>query len=43
MEEEYEVPELTVIGEANEVVMGLGSFGDDCPLQTVPDFEFEPD
>jgi hypothetical protein len=43
MQNKYEAPELTLIGEADEVVMGIGSFGDDCPLQTVPDFEFEQD
>jgi hypothetical protein len=43
MQNKYEAPELTLIGEADEVVMGLGTFGDDLPLQTVPDFEFEQD
>lgn len=41
--ERFEAPELTVIGQANEVVMGIGIGGDDYPQQIAPDFEFEHD
>ena len=43
MHEEYEAPELTVIGQADEVVMGTGTGGDDFPKQFGWDFEFEQD
>lgn len=43
MQKKYEAPELTLIGHAGEVVMGLGGSGFDVPYQTVPDFEFEHD
>jgi hypothetical protein len=43
MQEEYEAPELTQIGQADEVVMGAGFDGDDWPLQSALDFEFEED
>lgn len=43
MEKTYEAPELTLVGQAGEVVMGSGCCGGDCPLQTAPDFEFEQD
>ena len=43
MKNNYEVPELTLIGEANEVVMGTGAGGDDFPKQFGMDFEFEQD
>jgi hypothetical protein len=39
----YEAPELSLIGEANEVVTGSGLGTDDIPNQAAPDFEFEPD
>ena len=39
----YEVPELTTIGQADEVVMGIGGSGFDFPFQNAPDFEFEQD
>ena len=39
----FEAPELTVIGLADEVVMGGGGTGFDGPWQTAPDFEFEQD
>ena len=29
MQKKYEVPELTLIGQADEVVMGVSPFGDD--------------
>lgn len=43
MQSNYEAPELTLIGEANEVVMGSGVGGDDFPKQIAVDFEFEHD
>ena len=43
MQEEYEAPELTLIGQANELVMGGGTGGDDLPKLFGWDFEFEPD
>ncbi len=43
MQNQYEAPELTLIGEANEVVMGISSGGDDLPKYFGSDFEFEHD
>lgn len=43
MEKEYEAPELTLIGDADEVVMGAGTGGDDLPRLFGADFEFEED
>lgn len=43
MQNQYETPEITVIGEANEVVMGAGTGGDDLPKRFGLDFEFEHD
>jgi len=43
MQNEYEAPELTLIGEANEIVMGSGVIGDDFPQLAATDFEFEED
>lgn len=43
MQNKYEAPELTLIGEANDVVMGTDGNGLDFPLETSPDFEFEQD
>lgn len=43
MQKNYETPELTLIGRANDVVMGSSGSGLDCPHQTAPDFEFEQD
>ncbi|HEU4795540.1 MAG TPA: hypothetical protein VFT02_07910 [Pyrinomonadaceae bacterium] len=43
MQNNYEAPELTLIGEANEVVMGFGTGGDDFPKRIALDFEFEQD
>ena len=43
MQHQYETPELTLIGEADVVVMGTGIGGDDFPKQLAPDFEFEND
>lgn len=39
----YEAPEVTLIGQAGEVVMGGNCCGTDAPFQSAPDFEFEQD
>jgi hypothetical protein len=43
MQKKYEVPELTMIGRADEVVMGAGNTGLDYPFESALDFEFEQD
>ena len=43
MQKKYEAPELTLIGQADEVVMGTGSSGFDFPYKAPMDFEFEQD
>ena len=44
MQNKYEAPELILIGEANDVVMGLGLTGlDNQGHLSAPDFEFEQD
>jgi len=43
MPEQYEAPELTVIGQAEDVVMGSGDCGDDFGEEMAMDFEFERD
>jgi len=43
MDKKYDVPELRLIGKADEVVMGSGDVGVDMPEQAAPDFEFEQD
>ena len=43
MQHQYETPELTLIGEANDVVMGTSLGGNDFPKEFAPDFEFEHD
>jgi len=43
MQSKYEAPEVKLIGQAGEVVMGSGSLGNDGPFQVAPDFEFEQD
>lgn len=43
MQNVYEAPELTLIGRANDVVMGSPGGTDDLPLHSAPDFEFEHD
>ena len=43
MQEKYEAPELTLIGEADEVVMGASNSGLDFPFHSAMDFEFEQD
>ena len=43
MEKSYEIPELTMIGEADEVVMGFAGSGLDFPYQIAADFEFAQD
>ena len=44
MQKQYEAPELTFIGEADEVVLGTGPYGEDGIIGfAAPDFEFEQD
>jgi len=43
MQNKFDAPELTLIGQASEVVMGFGGSGVDGPWQTASDFEFEQD
>lgn len=44
MRKDYEAPELTLVGEAIDVIMGVGFSGSDGPGQlSAPDFEFEQD
>ena len=43
MRKEYEAPELMLIGDADEVVLGAGGFTGDLAMQGVLDFEFEED
>ena len=43
MQNNYEAPELTLLGKANELVMGGGAGGDDFPRELSLDFEFEQD
>lgn len=43
MQNNYEAPELTLVGEADEVVLGAGIGGNDFPYESAPDFEFEQD
>ena len=43
MQKTYETPELTQIGQAEEVVMGSLFTGDDFPYRGAFDFEFEQD
>lgn len=43
MQSKYEAPELTLIGQAEEIVMGANWGGDDVPNQLALDFEFEHD
>jgi hypothetical protein len=43
MQKQYEAPELTLIGQADEVVLGMGCGGSDMGEFGAPDFEFEQD
>ena len=43
MQDQYETPELTMIGQADEVIMGTGVGGNDYPWFAALDFEFEQD
>ena len=43
MQNTYEAPELSLIGEADEVVMGTSGCGVDLPFENAFDFEFEQD
>jgi hypothetical protein len=43
MRKEFEAPELTVIGKADEVIMGGGIGTSEVLTQVPADFEFEED
>jgi hypothetical protein len=43
MQKQYEAPELTLIGQAEEVVLGLGGIAGDLGMEGWADFEFEQD
>jgi hypothetical protein len=43
MQNTYEAPELTLIGDADEVVMGATGSGFDLPFENGWDFEFAQD
>lgn len=44
MQKYFEAPTLTLIGQADSVVMGSGISNDDAGImQLAPDFEFEQD
>jgi hypothetical protein len=43
MRKQYDAPELTLIGQAEEVILGGGLGSSDLGLETGPDFEFEQD
>jgi hypothetical protein len=43
MQVQYEAPELMLIGQADEVVLGPPNGGPDLLGNTAPDFEFEQD
>jgi hypothetical protein len=43
MQNQFEAPALTLIGEAEQVVLGISDDGIDMGLDTAPDFEFELD
>jgi len=43
MQNKFDAPELMLIGQASDVVMGTTTGGNDFPLDFAPDFEFEKD
>jgi hypothetical protein len=43
MYKEYEAPQLTLIGQADEVVLGMMGLDGDVGFEAAPDFEFEQD
>jgi hypothetical protein len=43
MQKQYEAPELTLIGQAEEVVQGVGGLVGDLGMEALPEFEFEHD
>jgi hypothetical protein len=43
MQKKYQAPELLLIGQASEVVMGSGCCGNDLAHLAAEDFEFEQD
>jgi len=43
MQKQYEAPELTLIGEADEVILGISGFSGDFGMEGAVDFELEQD
>ena len=43
MQKQYEVPQLTAIGQVKDIVMGFNSGASDNSMESAPDFEFVPD
>jgi hypothetical protein len=43
MQAKYDAPELTQVGQAEEIVMGVSLGGDDIPNFAAWDFEFAQD
>ena len=43
MQKQYEAPELTLVGRADEVVLGINGIAGDLGLEGYIDFEFEED
>jgi hypothetical protein len=43
MQKQYEIPELTLIGQAEEVVQGVGGLNGDLGMESMPEFELEQD
>ena len=43
MEKQYEAPELTLVGRADEVVLGINGIAGDLGMEGPRDFEFEQD
>jgi hypothetical protein len=43
MQKQYEAPELTLIGRADEMVLGIGGATGDLGMLAGLDFEFEQD
>lgn len=43
MTHQFEAPELTLIGQAEDVVLGAADFGSELGFFAAADFEFEQD